>query len=65
MTIEQELLIERYAKTPWAFERAVRTVRRYMERNYSMDGCETADAAYDLLELVEALFDERTQAHAK
>ena len=65
MTIEQELLIESYVRTPWRFERSVARVRRYMERNYAMDGCETQDAALDLLSLVEALFDERKQAQEK
>ena len=65
MTIEQEQLIERYLLAPWRFENSVRLVHTYLERNYSKDGCRTTDAAYELLALVEALFDERKQLQAK
>ena len=65
MTIEQELLIDSYLRTPWRMERSIARVRRYLERNYAMDGCETAESAYELLTLVEALFDERKQSQAK
>lgn len=62
MNIQQQLLIERQMRRPWHVRRMVQRVHEYLLRQGDQQDCPNYQAAEELLDLVEALFEERCES---